>query len=306
MKNRLYAALNRKIKLWEAASVLLALVLLLVGIFSWQNWTNPEFTPIEKEAPYAREVEKIILPLAYNGVERLKSPDVFISLDANNGYWILHNIHHFDSDGHIVLTKQRYGLCGELGQYTYEQLKPLLDKEHAIDFVLVAQSGFFLGPQASHLALRVIRKGPLFSKVYILDPSFKRYGHISRFRDYSFGKAMSSIPEMQSRSSDEVFPVGAAVPLIIKKDFLVQLEVEKNLDRFDRDNFVIALTVTKRYDYSGRYVFYLCRNSGETEIFENKLLVRSLFRREEYEHLKAVVTRFFENVAWEPLAGFSP
>jgi len=278
---------NRQITIVVFAAVIL---LVLVNTFLFiKNRMDSQYTILKRSLPYYNEIQKIINPLSYNGIERLKHDDVYIELDFNNQVWRLCNVHHFDSQGKIVLEGNRFGICGELAQHVYEEIRPQLGDRYKIDFVRVAESGYFLAPRASHFVLIITEKKPFSYISYLLDPSFRRYGLVSDFDEYIYFEILENIPGMENKSPDEVFPIGWGVPLLIKRGTLIMIEVERNKDKFDKDNFAIALTATKQNKYSGRLVFSIFKEEGNFNTFENTNVIYGVLSENEYAQLKKIL-----------------
>lgn len=254
------------------------------------------FISYDKTAPYSKEIKKIIAPLRYSGLSDLMSPDVHISLDFKKRLWRLHNIHRFDKDGKTILQEGRYGLCGELAAYTYEKIHPLLNKGYLIEFVRAAESGYFLGPHASHIILRITGRFPLTNEIYILDPSFSRYGRIEQFEDYLFFEKTKGLAFVDEQDTDTVFLIDNSTPILIRKQLLIGLVVGENAGIFDKDNFILAITVTRRHKYAGRYIFALRRNKGHREMIEDMGLAKQLLKPGEYTQLRERLIELFEKI----------
>ena len=266
------------------------LIIFITGIAIYTTGSFiKQFAPtsqINALAPHAGEINKIIKPLRYSGINNLLNNDVTITIDFNAGTWKFHNIHRFDKEGRILLTNGRDGLCGDLAAYAYSKIRPLMDNKFEIEFLHVAESGFFLDPRASHIAL-IIRESALFSdKEYILDPSFQRYEPIDDFDDYQFFERTKMLPFLTEKNTDETFPIGTSTPLLITKDFLIGLMIDHQNGKIDKDNYILSLTATRRYKFAGRYILAFRKKRGEGEVLENKNLAFSLLGQETYEKIK--------------------
>jgi hypothetical protein len=294
---------TRKLFFWRAVSALSILTLLVtVALFAFktkqlkveeQGLASSEM--IDMRAPFAKQIKAIISPLRYSGIDRLMHSDVTIELDFANKTWTLKNVHRYDAEGNVIIGDNRYGLCGELAAYTGRKVAPLFGNDYEIEYVRSEQAGFFLSPQASHMVVRVTKK--TFPKdIYIIDPSFHRYGTLEDFEDYLFYEASEELPIFRDKIPDEMYRVGTCSPLIIKKQYLLALLVEPLGGKFDEDNFVLALTATKRYHFAGRYVCALRMNHGEAEQFENKQFIGTLLKPEEYEILRDKMAKFFDSI----------
>jgi len=243
--------------------------------------------------PHKEEVYRVINPLRYSGIQMFSSKDVYLTLDFEKGLWILHNIHKFDDNGELVLNEGKYGTCGELAAYTADKLGPIFKDDYKIDFLMASQSGYFLTPKASHIVLRITGR-PNGRQVYILDPSFRRYGAFEDFDDYLFFKELSQLNFMESKVSDIAQQFNTAIPLLIRGEYLLGFVVEHANKQFDRENFVMALTLNKKYNYSGRYLFALRYAEGDTQVFENKRLALETLSEKEWNTLKEKIAELFK------------
>ncbi|MFA5157413.1 MAG: hypothetical protein WC532_08560 [Candidatus Omnitrophota bacterium] len=247
-------------------------------------------------APYYAEIKEIIKPLRYSGFSSLMMPEVKITINFIARTWRLHNIHHFDDEGKVVLVEGRYGLCGDLAAYLYDKIKPLLGNEYDIDFVRVAESGYFLDPRASHIALLITRQSLFGQAVYLLDPSFRRYGLESDFDEYLFFDKMRELPFVENKNRDEVFNIGAITPILIRKEYIVGLIVDEQNARFDKDNFIVAITATRRFKYTGRALLTIRRIDGRTEVMENTHLAGIILGRDIYAKLRERIMQLYSEL----------
>lgn len=287
--------LKRKLHFFEIVSLVLgAGVLVMLLYWGWWNYvTNPEgISGIERKAPYSEEIKKIIKPLRYSGFYTLLRPEVRISLDFDKKTWRLHNIHRFDKEGNVVLEKGKSGVCGDLAAYVYNKVKPIFGDHYKISFVRAAESGYFLGPQSSHMILEIVKPSIFGQTEYILDPSFRRYGNKENYEEYLFYERAMRL----SLEKDEVFNISQLTPIVIKKEFLIGLVVDGSGDKFDKDNFTLAITATRRFKYAGRYILALRRRNGQEEMFENKNLRATLLSKGEYDQLRERLSYLFSNL----------
>jgi hypothetical protein len=297
--------LKKRERFFISLSIILALtiIILIVHMFN-QNTIKKDketgYSLSEKGeiAPYAEEVYAVIKNLKYSGIEMLERDDVTLSLDFVNKVWTLHNLHRFDQSGDIILENGTNGTCGELAAYTYKRIKPIFGDKYEIKFVRSAQSGFFLSEQASHIALYITQKGanPRRNKVYIIDPSFHRYGHISEFEDYLFTEFLDTLPFLEKKETDVDREIHSAIPLFLGGDYLLGFAVESNEGKFDRQNFILCLILTKKYNFSGRYLFAIRNNNGAVEKFENKVLAKQVLNEEEYKGLVDKILLFYREL----------
>jgi len=103
------------------------------------NVKSPSLKP-----PYAAEVNKIINPLLYSGVQMFADKNVYLTLDFDKKIWTLHNMHMFNDKGELILREDKYGTCGELAAYTATKIRPIFENDYNILFVRASQSGYFL------------------------------------------------------------------------------------------------------------------------------------------------------------------
>ncbi len=294
-QNKELESLKRKIRL-----LTITLIILILGIIFFITRTfmkqNDSIFRINTLTPLSNEIMKIIRPLRYSGINNLLNKDVTITIDFNTDTWRFHNIHRFDKEGKVTLTNGRDGLCGDLAAYTYSKIRPLMDNKFEIEFLHVAESGFFLDPRASHIALLIREQGIFSNKEYVLDPSFQRYEPIDNFDDYQFFERLKILPFLAGKNTDETFPVGTSTPLLIAKDFLIGLMIDYQNGKIDKDNYILSLTATRRYKFAGRYILAFRKKNGETETLENKNLAFSLLGQDTYEKIKEKLQSIFSQL----------
>ena len=242
--------------------------------------------------PYFTEVNNIISPLRYSGIPMLAGRDVYLSLNFDVKRWILHNVHKFDEKGELVLEENKYGTCGELAAYTAAKIRPFLKNKYKIKFLKACQSGYFFAPKASHIVLRITSKANE-KEVYILDPSFHRYGPINEFGEYWFFEEMDALEFLENKLTDIEVPINLIIPLLIKDSYLLGLTVGGTDWEFENRNFTLVLTLTKKYDYNRREIFAIGSINGNTEIRENKELAREVLDEREWSILKQKITELF-------------
>jgi len=289
------SVLLRKIMVLRVLLFLSLACIVILGVYALEEKgiVRLNFGQPSAVLPHAEEIERIIRPLRYSGIQMFTDKDAYLTLNFDEGKWVLHNVHRFDEKGELILNEGRYGTCGELAAYTADKISRIFDKDYRIDFLTASQSGYFLTPKASHIVLRItsIAKS---RQVYILDPSFRRYGPFEEFDDYLFLKEMPRLDFMESKSSDVDQKFNMAVPLLIRKDYLLGFVVEDSNKEHGRENFTMALVLNRKYNYSGRYLFALRYFDGDTQIFENDKLALEILSRGEWDSLKDKVTWMFE------------
>lgn len=248
--------------------------------------------------PYAAEVKRIIDPLRYSGIQMFKEKDIYLTLDFDRMIWVLHNVHSFNDSGELILPEDRYGTCGELSAYTAVKIRPIFKNDYNIQFVKAAQSGYFLSPKASHIVLKITKKTD-GDEVYILDPSFHRYGPKHEFEDYLFFEEASSLDFIENKIKDIVQPFNNLLPILIRHDYLVGFTVENRNNKPGQKDFILGLTLTKKYNYAGRFIFALRKYNGNKEIMENKKLASEVLSEEEWKVLKQKIIDLFERLTDE-------
>lgn len=248
----------------------------------------------DKKLPFEKEIMKIIKPLRYSGIPALIRDEVSLSVDFKNQTWTLHNIHRYDSQGNILLEEGRYGLCGELASYTYGKIYPIVKNRYGIVFVRVAESGFFLHPKATHIVLLLYDVDT--QDAYLLDPTFKRYGHVESFSNYvlfDFNDTIEGIPE---RDRDVSFSVDTGTPLVIYNDFISVLSVNSVDGKFDRNNFSLQITASRKHQYSGRYVFGFRKKDGINEFFEDPWIRKDVMSSRDIQRMKKKIISWAEKI----------
>lgn len=295
----------RKVLLREhllaALSLLLfiALVVLVANPFSCQIKRGlRQLHLVTQNLPAENQVYQVIDRLEYSGLQMLKENHVSIAVNFNKGTWVLRDINQFDEQGNFVLDAGKYGTCGELAAYTYGKIKPLLSGNYDLAFVKASQSGYFLYPVAGHIVVKISPKVTSEnSATYIVDPAFHKYGPIGEFEDYYFQEEMGELPFIQDRQKDIELDIGTLFPLLIRQQHLLGVMVIDNLGKFDKDNYMFALIVNKKHNFSGKPIFLLRNNNGEEEFLEeNPDLRRQVLSDTEYADLKNRIFALFRGV----------
>ncbi len=304
MRNPFMTFFQDKLRLYKTLSLMLALISLLAIMTTLFFALKPhqkahEETVAEdlslptQEIPFYDEITSLIEPLQYSGLQALLRDDVSLHIDFVTHQWRLKNIHRFDKNGHIILDENRYGLCGELASFVYPKVKSLFGGKFDIEFVQVAESGFFLQPQSSHIALAIHDQRT--SATFLLDPSFHRYGPIQDFDNYLFYGHQEKLDFMVNQTTDVIFDIMSGTPILIRNNRIVFLTVEEVDGKFNESNFAIALTATKRYHYAGRYVFLARKKDGELEVLENLSLAEKIFSLDDYKKLSEKIISWVIN-----------
>jgi hypothetical protein len=266
-------------------------ILLIGGALKFGKERGVKLLTARNPAPYSREIFKAIRPLEYSGIEMLEKEDARISLDFENKSFTLHNFRKVDEKGNLVLEKARYGTCEELAIEAYRRIQPILGGSCKIEFIQIGESGYFLPPTGGHTVLKINKDG----KEYILDPSFKRYGPIEEFEDYSFLRVLPNLA-LEPTEKDKRFPIGTLIPLLIRGGHLVGLMVSDNEAKFDAENFLIGITLLKKHTFLIKNLFALRKDNGMRQVFEDVPLHKGILNDAEYAKLRAKVISLFEQV----------
>lgn len=304
-EKQLIRRLTRRERFFKWMCLILSAAVAGLGWFLWVSRVTPSADKLyqEKELPppFEKEVGEIIGKLGYSGLPMFEQREVFLSIDPEKRLWTVHNMHRFDEKGDLILEGGRYGTCGELAAYVYGLVKPLFGGSYEIEFARAVQSGYFQAPKATHMVLFISPKNRTkrAEDIFVLDPSFHRYGRIDEFEDYMFMEKMKHIAFAENKDRDMTFPISRSFPLLIKKNYLLAVVIEDVNGLFDRDNFVIAVTVTKKYNFAGRYLFAIRSVNGDKQVFENKLLSRNLLNEKEYETIKKRIREFFDYITMQ-------
>ena len=241
----------------------------LVVIFPSLGIANTPSQP-----PFYDAIMKIMAPLEYSGVPVMANPRVTLTIDFNQRTWTLHHIHEYDDQGVIVLEQGRYGLCAELATYLYEKIKPLLDERYGVRFAMVAESGFFSTAQSNHIVLVLVDRTD--NQVYLIDPSFHKYARIQDLKDYQVINIQDSLSFVKDKSHDSSFGVNQAIPLYIKNDYLLSFSVTAVDGKFDKDNFILAVSATRRFKFTGRDIIFIGRRNKEFEDVQEKEILNQI------------------------------
>jgi len=284
---------------------ILCLILCLLGIAfffrvrtsekSSRPSANLAVSRIASLAPRHAEIQKIIEPLDYTFMPVLNRPGMRLEVDLERDLWYLRGIHLFDEKGQVRLEGGRSGLCGDLAAYTYQQVKPLLEKDYQIRFVRAAESHFFPAPLNIHYVLSIIdRTNP--ERIFILDPTFRRYGPLEDFEDYLFFEHLPVLQFMKTRNPDNVELVNRAIPVLIQEDVKLSLMIRAENGRFNEQNYGVAILATQRNTYMPRTAYRISMVEGKEEIQENPKSAEGLKHVAEYHQLKEIARSFFEQM----------
>jgi hypothetical protein len=108
---------------------------------------------------------------------------------------------------------------------------------------------------------------------------------LEEFEDYFFLEETDNLDFIEKKSKDITQPFSSAIPLFIRRDYLVGFTVESMYGSSGMRYFVLALTLNKKHNYAGRYLFALRSINGNTEVLENKKLAREILSEQEWDAL---------------------
>ncbi len=221
-------------------------------------------------------------------------PQVTLSVNFNNWTWVLHNIHEYDAQGGIILEQGRYGLCAELATFLFEQIRPLLDGRYEVKFAKVTEPGFFPKDESNHIALLLVDKPN--KQIYLLDPSFHKYASMKDLPEYHILSIQDTLSFVKDKSHDVFFGANQAIPLYIKNDFLLSFSVTSVDGKFDKGNFVFAISANRRNEATGHDIVLIGRRNKEFVDFEDKTLLNQLLTPDEirvlFDKLKSWIEQF--------------
>lgn len=210
-------------------------------------------------------------------------PQVGLSVDFGHWTWTLHNIHEYDAQGRVILEQGRFGLCAELATFLFEKIKPMLDARYEVKFAMVTEPGFFASDLSNHIVLLLVDKSD--KQAYLIDPSFRKYGKMKDLPQYHVLNIQDTLSFVKDQSHDISFGVDQAIPLYIKNDFLLSFAVTSVDGKFDRDNFIFAISANRRNKFVGRDIVVIGRHNKEFEDFEDKAILDQLLTPEEIKVL---------------------
>jgi len=233
--------------------------------------------------PFYDAIMKIMSPLEYSAVPVMVKPQVSLSVDFKQGLWTLHNIHEYDSQGGVILEQGRYGLCAELATFLFEKIKPLLNGRYEVKFAMATESGFFSVGQSNHIVLLLVDSSD--NQVFLIDPSFHKYAKMKDLPEYHVLNIQDTLSFVKDKSHDVSFDVDQAIPLYIKNDFLLSFSVTSVDGKFDRDNFILAVSAVRRYKFAGRDIVIIGRRNKQFEDFEDRPFLNQLLTPQEIKTL---------------------
>ncbi|MCK9595349.1 MAG: hypothetical protein M0R35_06700 [Candidatus Omnitrophica bacterium] len=289
--------LKRKVRFYKAClfCALAGIVLIFFSMTVYRVLDNyAEQAGQRKNIPCYNQVMSVIRPLVYSGFKALVRPEVDLSIDFANNSYTVKNLHRFDEAGVIILEDNRYGLCGELASYVFRRVRPIIPERYKINFVRVAESGFFANPKSTHIVLLVSDTLSVPPKRYFIDPSFHRYGSVEEYDNYLFIETLDHLAFEKDKFTDVTFAINGGTPILIKDGYMIELTIGRVNGKFDKDNFIIALGVQEKYKFTSRYIFGLIKDNGKVQELENKALAMNILGIKKYEQLKKKLWDWFE------------
>jgi hypothetical protein len=181
----------------------------------------------------------------------------------------------------------------------YQKTGPLLEDKYTTELWLCAESKFFPFMIGDHVIVRITDNGLLADNVYVIDPTYGRYGRLDDFDDYIFVKP-SNLGPFLNQKTDDTLEVGVTTPVLLKKRHLISLGVVRVNNTFDSQNFGLALILSRPYRYISRAVAEVRKNKGETETGGFTKLPREIETKEFYVLRKRMI-EFFEQITGESL-----
>jgi hypothetical protein len=294
--------IRKKAGFYKTLSIFLACVILFFCLFEAFRYVRYNYQALglidaDKKGPHYKQIKQIIEPLRYSGLKILLDAGTRLSVDFENKKWFIHNVRRFDKNGNIVLKEGRYGLCGDLAIYTYEKILPLFEDKYSIEFLRAAESNFFPVPNGSHIVLMISDKSfSIIPDIYIIDPSFRIYKRAEYFEDYIFFPTEKPLDLHKDKKKYETLPINTQYPILIRNDFMVGIAIDSVDGKFDKQNYAIFLSATKRHRYFSRTIFSLRKKDGIVEKAENKDLALKVLSKQEFEDLRERLSYFFYNI----------
>jgi len=248
----------------------------------------------DQRPPFYEAITKIMAPLEYSGIPVMVNPRVALSVDFDKRTWTLHNVHEYDSQGRVILEKDRFGLCAELATFLFERIKPLLDRRYEVKFARVTEPGFFSAAQSNHIVLLLVDKSE--NQIYLIDPSFHQYAKMKDLTQYHVLNIQDTMSFEKDKSHDVSFGVDQAAPLYIKGDFLLSFAVTSVDGKFDKDNFIFVIAANRRNKFAGHDIVVIGRHNKELEDFEDKSFLGLLLTPDEINMLFAKIKSWIEDI----------
>lgn len=257
---------------------------------------------IQKSAPHSKQIKKILQPLRYSILDYFDRDNVGLSIDFDHGVWAIRNIHHYDENGDLLLAQDKQGICGDLTWYVYNQIRPLLNENYLIDFMYVAEASYFPGETSTHLVLRIIdRSVSPKPKVYIIDPSFRKYGEPKYFEDYLYVRPVRTLDYVQKKQKDIVMAVGGGTPVMITGEVLLTLNIYAMEGKLDKYNFSLGIIAKRRHNYSGQVMLMYGLKEGQSVYYEASPEKRIFIKSKVWKKLSQQLRELYLGIRFEEI-----
>jgi hypothetical protein len=242
------------------------LITSLILLFSSNVWAQPAEG---LSLPYQEEIQAMLNQIEYSGFEVLKNPEVTLDMDYEKGTWTLHNIHHYDAQGDILLDQGKYGLCAELSTYVYEKLEKVVDlQKYYLRLAMVTEPRFFTTTESNHIVVLINDKQT--DVTYLIDPSYRIYRPLSDLSGYQIIGIEDALTFTKKKTRDVVLKVNQARPLFIRDDLLLSLSVTSVDDQYNKENFLFVVTANKKGKKEGANIMVVGRYKGEMQSYESR------------------------------------
>jgi hypothetical protein len=238
--------------------------------------------------PFEEKINQIMGSVNYSGIQALMRPEVVLKIDFKKRAWTLSHIHQYDAKGDIVLEQGRHGLCADLATYVYQEIKSDLTDDYEIRFASSTESRYFPNYESNHIVLLMSNKAD--QNIYLIDPSFRQYGNIKEFNQYKIFGTQENLTFLKEKAADESYLVDQARPLLIKEDLLLSFSVLSVDGKFDQDNFMFTLSVTRQNQTGDLSLLLIGKRNGQIESFENRSLLGEFINPQEIQNLHRKLT----------------
>jgi len=260
------------------------IILLLPSVSFAESAVNPSKSPL----PYEERINRLMHAVDYSALPTLIDPKVPLTIDFNNKTWTLGGVHQYDAKGNIILEQGRFGLCAELSTYFYQHLNDLPAEQYEFRFASATEAGFFPTYESNHIVLLLYDKED--QNIYLIDPSFHRYGKFRDFEEYKIYGVKESLDFMKDKKPDVTFRADQAMPLMIKQDLLLSFSVVSVDGKFDQDNFLFVITANRRHRTAGLNLLVMGKVNGRLESYESKEFLAEVLAADELSSLHRKIT----------------
>ena len=159
----------------------------------------------------------------------------------------------------------------------------MLNDRYVVKFAMVTESGFFSTGQSNHIVLILVDK--FNQQPYLIDPSFHKYARMKDLHEYHVLSIQDTLSFVKDQSHDVSFGVDQAIPLYIKRDFLLSFAVTSVDGKFDKDNYILVISANRRNVFSGQDIVMIGRHNNDFEDYENKAMLEVLLTPQEIRTL---------------------